>query len=73
MGTLFQMPKSYGGDKFGVFEERRPASGMAWMRLAGSRGPSANKDSPSALPGTLQQPILAARLLRRPCTVAEIL
>lgn len=29
MGTLFQMPKSYGEDKFGVFEEHRPASSMA--------------------------------------------
>lgn len=57
MGTLFQMPKSYCGDKFGVFEEHRPASGMAWMRLAGSRGPSANKDSASPLPRTLQWPI----------------
>lgn len=73
MATLFQRPKSYSGGKFGVFEEHRPAREVLWMRLAGSRGSPAKKGSPFPLPMTLQRPSSAARHLRRPCTVAEIL
>lgn len=39
MGTLFPMPRSYSGDKFGVFEEHRPARPGAMNEGGRKQGP----------------------------------